>query len=128
MLKKAIELAKGTEEPKVGLSVQVPKNLKDEFEKICKTNDVSMSSMLLSLIQVAVNENHEKEEKLNDIQSQIHQLEFKLEPLQKIHEDSGLDELKKEDGSVMYIKKDIDKLTKQIESLEQDISYILHEL
>lgn len=57
MLNKAIQLAKGNEEPKVGLSVQVPKSLKDDFENICKENNVSMSSMLLSLIQVVVNEN-----------------------------------------------------------------------
>lgn len=56
MLSKAIRLAKGTEEPKIGLSVQVPKSLKVEFENICIKNGISMSSMLLSLIQVAVDE------------------------------------------------------------------------
>jgi len=60
ILDKAIELAKANDELKVGLSVQVPKSLKEDFENICKENDVSMSSILLSFIQILVNDNNIK--------------------------------------------------------------------
>lgn len=125
MLSKAIKLAKGTEEPKIGLSVQVPKSLKDDFENICKENNVSMSSMLLSLIQVAVDEIKEKENLIFEMEKTLAQLENKRQMLKKVYANSGLDELEMEDGSIMYIKKDLESLNNEIESLENDIGNLL---
>lgn len=125
MLSKAIKLAKGTEEPKIGLSVQVPKSLKDDFENICKENNVSMSSMLLSLIQVAVDEIKEKENLISEMEKTLAQLENKQQMLKKVYAKSGLDELEMEDGSIMYIKKDLESLNHEIESLENDIGNLL---
>ncbi|MDD3855393.1 hypothetical protein [Sulfurimonas sp.] len=125
MLSKAIKLAKGTEEPKIGLSVQVPKSLKDDFENICKENNVSMSSMLLSLIQVAVDEIKEKENLIDEMEKTLAQLENKRQMLKKVYANSGLDELEMEDGSIMYIKKDLESLNHEIESLENDIGNLL---
>ncbi len=125
MLNKAIKLAKGTEEPKIGLSVQVPKSLKDDFENICKENNVSMSSMLLSLIQVAVDEIKEKENLIAEMEKALAQLENKRQMLKKVYAKSGLDELEMEDGSIMYIKKDLESLNHEIESLENDIGNLL---
>ena len=56
MLASALGLAKGNDETKIGISVQVPKTLKEDFEEICKTNNVSMASMMQALIQIAVEE------------------------------------------------------------------------
>lgn len=125
MLNKVIKLAKGTEEPKIGLSVQVPKSLKDDFENICKENNVSMSSMLLSLIQVAVDEIKEKENLIAEMEKTLAQLENKQQMLKKVYAKSGLDELEMEDGSIMYIKKDLESLNHEIESLENDIGNLL---
>lgn len=125
MLNKVIKLAKGTEEPKIGLSVQVPKSLKDDFENICKENNVSMSSMLLSLIQVAVDEIKEKENLIAEMEKALAQLENKRQMLKKVYAKSGLDELEMEDGSIMYIKKDLESLNHEIESLENDIGNLL---
>lgn len=125
MLNKAIKLAKGTEEPKIGLSVQVPKSLKDDFENICKENNVSMSSMLLSLIQVAVDEIKEKENLIAEMEKTLAQLENKRQMLKKVYANSGLGELEMEDGSIMYIKKDLESLNHEIESLENDIGNLL---
>ena len=60
MYKSALLKSKSINELKIGLSVQVPKGLKDEFESICKENNVSMSSMLLSLIYVVVEEHNNR--------------------------------------------------------------------
>lgn len=56
MLNSALGLAKGNDETKVGISVQIPKSLKEDFEELCKKNGVSMASMLQALVQIAVNE------------------------------------------------------------------------
>ena len=56
MLSSALGLAKGNDETKVGISVQIPKSLKEDFEELCKKNGVSMASMLQALVQIAVNE------------------------------------------------------------------------
>lgn len=56
MISSALSLAKGNKEKKVGISVQIPKSLKEDFEELCKKNGVSMGSMLQALVQVAVNE------------------------------------------------------------------------
>jgi len=56
MLSSALGLAKGNDETKVGISVQIPKSLKEDFEELCKKNSVSMASMLQALVQIAVNE------------------------------------------------------------------------
>lgn len=125
MLKKAIDLAKGNEEPKVGLSVQVPKSLKDDFENICKDNNVSMSSMLLSLIQVAVDEIKEKEAIINNVENELFLATLDRDVLQKTYNDSGLEELKMEDGSIKYIKKDLDTLNLKIKSLENDLNHLM---
>ena len=56
VLSSALGLAKGNDETKVGISVQIPKSLKEDFEELCKKNGVSMASMLQALVQIAVNE------------------------------------------------------------------------
>lgn len=125
MLNKAIELAKGNEEPKVGLSVQVPKSLKDEFENICKENNVSMSSMLLSLIQVAVDEIDEKENVILDINKSLLSIISEKEMLQKIYDQTGENELELTDGTVKYLKKDLDSLNHRIKSLEVELGHLM---
>lgn len=128
MLKKAIELAKGNEEPKIGLSVQVPKSLKDDFESICKFNNVSMSSMLLSLIQVVVNEKKENEAIIKNIVYEINQLQLEQGILKRTYDEYGIEELPMEDGTIKYIKRDLDEINKKIESLENDIQHIIYDL
>ncbi|MDQ1244006.1 MAG: hypothetical protein QG559_1050 [Campylobacterota bacterium] len=128
MLKRAIELAKGNEEPKIGLSVQVPKSLKDDFESICKFNNVSMSSMLLSLIQVVVDDNKKRETIIKNIEYDIAQLEREKAILKNVYDKYGVEELPMEDGTIKYIKRDLDEINKKIESLENDIQNIIYDL
>lgn len=125
MLSKAIKLAKGTEEPKIGLSVQVPKSLKDDFENICKDCNVSMSSMLLSLIQVVVDEVKEKEALIGETEKDIALLDNQRDILQRVYDKSGLTELKLEDGSTKHIKKDLDSLNLKIKSLKIELGHLM---
>jgi hypothetical protein len=54
MLNDALNLAKRDDGEKVGLSVQIQKSLKDDFEELCKANNVSMASMLQAMIKISV--------------------------------------------------------------------------
>jgi hypothetical protein len=56
MLDRALAKARRGEDKKVNINFQLPSNLKDEFEKLCKTNGVSVTSMLNSMIEVAIEE------------------------------------------------------------------------
>ena len=121
MLNRAIELAKGNEEIKVGLSVQVPKSLKEDFETICKQNSVSMSSMLLSLIQVAVAEVEEKENLIFEVNKELNRLISEKNMLLKIQSQNSDDIYEQKDGSVVFITQELDDLSSKIKTLEQKL-------
>lgn len=57
MLKRALNKAKKGDDKKVNINFQVPSTLREEFDKLCKDNNVSLTSMLNSLIEVAIEEN-----------------------------------------------------------------------
>ena len=56
MLDRALSKARRGTDEKVNINFQLPSNLKDEFENLCKSNGVSVTSMLNSLIEVAIEE------------------------------------------------------------------------
>jgi hypothetical protein len=56
IMKKAVMKAKRNDEEKVGLNIKIPISMKNEFEQLCKENGVSMTAMMLSLIEVAIEE------------------------------------------------------------------------
>jgi len=55
-IKKAISLAKGNDEERVGFNLKIPKTLKSEFEHFCKENDVSVTAMILALMRTVLDE------------------------------------------------------------------------
>ena len=71
----ALKKAKQSDEEKVGLNIKIPISLKEKFETICKKNEVSMTNMMLSLIEVAIEEYENTEDNFYDIQKQIIELE-----------------------------------------------------
>ncbi len=125
MLSKAIKLAKGTEEPKIGLSVQVPKSLKDEFETICKENNVSMSSMLLSLIQVAIDESNTENRSISDMQSELKKLYQARKSYEDTMEKTGETVLEMSDGTICYLERDLGETNFQIRALEVELQEAL---
>lgn len=58
MLQRALEKAKRDDDKKVNINFQVPSLLKEEFEKLCKESGVSVTAMLNSLMEVAIEEKH----------------------------------------------------------------------
>ncbi|MBN2833631.1 MAG: hypothetical protein JXR48_01565 [Candidatus Delongbacteria bacterium] len=57
MIEKAMQYAKNPVEEKIGFSFQIPVSMKQEFERVCKLNGVTMTNMLLGLIK-ATNEEY----------------------------------------------------------------------
>ena len=56
MLFRALDLAKKEGSKKVPVNFQVYPELKDEFEKLCKTNNVSITAMLTGLMEASLEE------------------------------------------------------------------------
>jgi len=56
MYKKARKKAQNAEQKKVGFNLQLPVGLKKDFEKLCKADGVSVTSMIVSLIEVTLEE------------------------------------------------------------------------
>lgn len=124
-IKKAISLARGSDEKRVGFNLQIPAILKSEFEHFCKDNGVKVTTMILALMQTMVDEVKEKEALISEIEKDIALLDNQRDILQRVYDESGLTELKLEDGSIKYIKKDLDSLNLKIKSLENDLGYLM---
>jgi len=58
MLKKALQKAKKEEEKKVSINFQVPLSLKEKFDNLCRENEVSLTALLNSLMQTAIEEDN----------------------------------------------------------------------
>ena len=56
MLKEALKKAKREEEKKVSINFQVPFSLKESFDALCRSNEVSLTAMLNSLMEVSIEE------------------------------------------------------------------------
>lgn len=74
-IKKAFKNAKSMEEEKVGLNIKVPISLKNDFEEACKNHGVSMTSMMLSLIKMTVEEYQESQLNPAETMARIAELE-----------------------------------------------------
>lgn len=56
MRKKVVKLAKGQDEEKVGISLKVPKNLKDRLYVFSEQEDVSMNALITSCIELMLDD------------------------------------------------------------------------
>jgi len=84
VLTSTLRKAKRTDEEKVGLSIKVPISLKNEFDDVCRKNGVSMTTMILALMEVVVDEDkglHQDidAETLLKLNSDIKRLEQEIE-------------------------------------------------
>ncbi len=73
MLKEILNKVKRTDGEKVSFTVKLPIVLKKDFEKLCKKNQVPMTSVLVELIEQVIQEdrNDDVNESINDLQSII---------------------------------------------------------
>lgn len=81
-IKKAFRNARSMEEEKVGLNIKVPISLKNDFEEACKNNGASMTSMMLSLIKMTVEEYQESKLDPAETMARIAELEEYFENYQ----------------------------------------------
>ncbi len=58
MYKEAVKKAQGIENKKVGFNLQIPNLLKAEFEHQCKKDNVTVTSMIISLMEVGLVESY----------------------------------------------------------------------
>ncbi|MDD5400240.1 MAG: hypothetical protein PHQ93_03510 [Sulfurimonas sp.] len=58
MYKMAIKKAQSADIKKVGFNLQIPSDLKFEFEKQCKQDNVTVTSMIISLMEVSLVESY----------------------------------------------------------------------
>jgi len=72
-LKKALSMAKRTNEETVGFSFKMPISLKNEFEALCKKNSVTMTSMILASVYNMVDESIDNNtyESIDDLTDKI---------------------------------------------------------
>lgn len=91
---RALDIAKGSEEKKVGFNLQIPSSLKEEFEQFCKLNGVSMTAMINGLLQATMEEvkrNPYYEESTLQVSEKLENLSWKLADieLQLEYDDNG---------------------------------------
>jgi len=56
MLYNALQKAKKTEDKKVAMNIQVPSLLKEKFDELCKEEGVSVTALICSLMESAIEE------------------------------------------------------------------------
>ena len=58
MRKKAVLLAKGQDEEKVGISLKIPKSLKERLQKYSEMQSVSMNALITACIELMLDEDY----------------------------------------------------------------------
>lgn len=56
MLKQAIQIAKGDDVEKVGMSLKIPVTLKEQLVNLADRNDVSTNALICSILQLTLND------------------------------------------------------------------------
>ena len=86
MLNRALDIAKSEGGKKVSINFQVPMDIKEQFDKLCKSNNVSVTSMLTALMTTALEEAEGKYPKLDantllQINQRIDDIQIELDQL-----------------------------------------------
>lgn len=123
MLQRALEKAKRGDDKKVNINFQVPSLLKEEFEKLCKESGVSVTAMLNSLMEVAIEENRGIEIKGQDTLKLIEELnkaQGSLNELQRMISD-GENIIIGIDGSVIDCHAEADIASAKITAIKAEL-------
>lgn len=108
-LKTSLEFARNASEEKVPFRFQFPVHTKKEFESLCEKHEVSMTDMILGLIQSAIDEDKGVHEVATlSIIEKLEKLRNSYRELEKAHINSGDDILETSDGSIYYLKEDME--------------------
>lgn len=115
LLDRALNKAKRTDEEKVGLNIKVPIGLKNEFDEVCKKNGVSMTSMMLALIETVIDEAKGRIKELDAqsllaLNNQIIQLEVDIRNMCSVETDPNTGK----DNLIPYAHMDNDAIEMEI--------------
>lgn len=91
---RALDIAKGSEEKKVGFNLQIPASRKEEVEEFCKLNGVSMTAFINGLLQASMEEikrNPYYQESTLQISEKLEDLSWKLSDIESklIYDENG---------------------------------------
>lgn len=120
---RALDIAKGSEEKKVGFNLQIPASRKEEVEEFCKINGVSMTAFINGLLQASMEEvkrNQYYQESTLQISEKLENLSWKLADIELQLEYD-------ENGAFVNTPKN-HALKNEVESLEIVISALEKEL
>lgn len=120
---RALDIAKGTEEKKVGFNLQIPSSRKEEVDEFCKHNGVSMTAFINGLLQAAMEEvkrNPYYQESTLQISEKLENLSWKLADIESKLEYDG-------NGAFVNTPKN-HALKNEVESLEIVINALEKEL
>ncbi len=123
MLQRALEKAKRGDDKKVNINFQVPSLLKEEFEKLCKESGVSVTAMLNSLMEVAIEENRGIEITGQDTLKLIEELNQAQESLNELQRmiSNGEDIIVATDGTVIDCHAEVDVASAKITAITAEL-------
>lgn len=126
-LEYALNFAKNASEDKVPFRFQFPVSTKDEFEKLCNKNNVSMTDMILGLIISSINE----DKGITDISTlnivnKIEKLETSYKSLESVHKKTGEDILETTDGEIHYLITEMESIQLSLKALKRELETRSH--
>ena len=68
-IKKALSLAKNSDDKRIAFNLKIPSVLKTEFEFFCKKNDVKVTAMILALMRTTLDEDLKGEHNVDTVSS-----------------------------------------------------------
>ena len=113
LLDKAVRMAKGDDVEKVGISLKLLPDLKDELQRVSKERGVTMNALITSIIELVLRGDSEADlkavEKIELLQNSIKQLEA-------FHRD-GESQIDLENGDVIYVDRELETAYKKLDIL-----------
>jgi len=120
LLNKAIQIAKGDEAEKVGMSLKMAVTLKEDLQALANGNNVSLNALICSILDVAINSDEIIENSISNkglISDLLELEERKAEISHFIEENGGLDMEIKHEASIAYELKGIDKTIETLKGM-----------
>ena len=121
-LKSALKFAKSANEEKTGYRFQFPISMKDEFETICEKNGVSMTDMILGLINSAIEEDKGFSDSTTlSIIKKIDEIEKEIKNLDEIYQKTGDEVLELSDGTFKNLRQESESEKLKLKALQSEL-------
>lgn len=121
-LKQALSFAKNASEEKVPFRFQFPIQTKKEFEALCDKHGVSMTDMIMGLIQSSIDEDKGITEVATlNIIHKIEDLKEKNKELWRVYNDVGDESIELANGEIINFTYEIDSNALSIDALNAEL-------